>query len=62
MILFKINFTLFKLKASTCFGHHLTILRGHYTTLHYTHQNCVRVVHREDGQVMPETCRGFEFE
>jgi hypothetical protein len=32
-------------------------------TARYTHQNCVRVcaVPSEDGQVMPETCRGFEF-
>jgi hypothetical protein len=30
-------------------------------TARYTHQNCVRVVPPEDGQVMPETCRGFEF-
>jgi hypothetical protein len=27
---------------------------------HYTNQNCVRVVPPEDGQVMPEACRGFE--
>jgi hypothetical protein len=27
----------------------------------YTHQNCVHVMPPEDGQVMPETCRGFEF-
>jgi hypothetical protein len=27
----------------------------------YTHRNCVRVVPAKDGQVMPETCRGFEF-
>jgi hypothetical protein len=33
---FRINFTLLKLKPSTCFGHHLPILRRHYTTLHYT--------------------------
>jgi hypothetical protein len=28
---FTITFTLLKLKASTCFGHHLPILRRHYT-------------------------------
>jgi hypothetical protein len=55
-----------KLKASTCFGHHLpslTIPREQSTsiTARYTHQNCVRVVPPEDGQVMPETCRGVEF-
>jgi hypothetical protein len=27
-----------------------------------THQNCVHVEPPEDGQVMPETCRGFEFQ
>jgi hypothetical protein len=27
----------------------------------YTHQNCVRVVPPEDGQVMRDTCRGFEL-
>jgi hypothetical protein len=31
------------------------------TTARYAHPNCVRVVPPEDGQVMPETCRGFEF-
>jgi hypothetical protein len=30
-------------------------------TAHYTHQNFVCVVPPEDGQVMPKTCRGFEF-
>jgi hypothetical protein len=30
-------------------------------TARYTHRNCVRVVPPEDGQVMLETCRGFEF-
>jgi hypothetical protein len=41
----------------------LTITREQSTsiTARYTHQNCVRVVPPEDGQVMPETCRGFEF-
>jgi hypothetical protein len=41
----------------------LTIPREQSTsiTARYTHQNCVRVVPPEDGQVMPETCRGFEF-
>jgi hypothetical protein len=41
----------------------LTIPREQSTsiTARYTHQNCVRVVVPEDGQVMPETCRGFEF-
>jgi hypothetical protein len=29
-------------------------------TAHNTHQNCVCVVPPEDGQVMPETCRGFK--
>jgi hypothetical protein len=28
---FTITFTLLKFKASTCFGHHLSILRRHYT-------------------------------
>jgi hypothetical protein len=28
---FTITYTLLKLKASTCFGHHLSILRRHYT-------------------------------
>jgi hypothetical protein len=28
----------------------------------YTHQNFVRVVPPEGGQVMPKTCRGCEFE
>jgi hypothetical protein len=32
------------------------------TTAHNTHQNCVCIVTPEDGQVMPETCRGFEHE
>jgi hypothetical protein len=31
-------------------------------TTRYTHHNCVLVVPREDGQVMPETCRSFEFQ
>jgi hypothetical protein len=41
----------------------LTIPRKQSTSITacYTHQNCVRVVPPEDGQVMPETCRGFEF-
>jgi hypothetical protein len=30
-------------------------------TARYIHQNCVCVVPPEDGQVMPETCRGFDF-
>jgi hypothetical protein len=30
-------------------------------TARYTHQDCVRVVPPDDGQVMPETRRGFEF-
>jgi hypothetical protein len=30
-------------------------------TPRYTNQNCVRVVPADDGQVMPKTCRGFEF-
>jgi hypothetical protein len=30
------------------------------TTAHNSHQTCVPVVSPEDGQVMPETCRGFE--
>jgi hypothetical protein len=29
---------------------------------HNTHQNCICVVSPEDGQVMPETCQGFEPE
>jgi hypothetical protein len=29
-------------------------------TARYTHKG-VRVVPPEDGQAMPETCRGFEF-
>jgi hypothetical protein len=30
-------------------------------TARYPHQNSVRAVPPEDGQVLPETCRGFEF-
>jgi hypothetical protein len=30
-------------------------------TASYTHQNCVRAVPPDDGQVMAETCRDFEF-
>jgi hypothetical protein len=30
-------------------------------TAPYTHQNYVRVVPSENGQVIPATCRGFEF-
>jgi hypothetical protein len=30
-------------------------------TARYTHQSCVRAVPPEDGQVVPETCQGFEF-
>jgi hypothetical protein len=30
------------------------------TTAHNSHQNCIRVVIPDDGQVMRETCRGFE--
>jgi hypothetical protein len=30
-------------------------------TARHTHQNCVRVAPPEDEQVMPNTCRGFEF-
>jgi hypothetical protein len=29
-------------------------------TAHNTHQNCVCVLPPDDGQVMPETCRGFK--
>jgi hypothetical protein len=68
LIHFTITFTLLKHKVSICFGHHLpirsrTIPREQYTsiTARYTHQNCVRVVPPEDGQVMPETYRGFVF-
>jgi hypothetical protein len=42
---------------ATCQHHNVQAL----FTAPYTHQNCVRVVPPEDGQVMPETCRGFEF-
>jgi hypothetical protein len=42
----------------------LTIPREQYAsiTARYTHQNSVRVVPPEDGQVIPETCRGFQYE
>jgi hypothetical protein len=30
-------------------------------TAHYTHQNCVRVVPPEDGQVMPEKVEALSF-
>jgi hypothetical protein len=41
----------------------LTITREQSTsiTARYTHQNCVRVVTPEDGQVMPETCEALSF-
>jgi hypothetical protein len=88
LIHYAVTFTLLKLKASTCVGHHLPLRRRHYTTTvlfglvccyrcrlftgisreqstyttaRYTHQNCVRVVPPVDGEVMSETCRGFEF-
>jgi hypothetical protein len=32
-----------------------------YYLQHATHTKTVRVVAAEDGQVMAETCRGFEF-
>jgi hypothetical protein len=32
------------------------------TTAHNTHHNCVCVVHPEDGQVMPKTCRDFKLQ
>jgi hypothetical protein len=32
------------------------------TPAHNTYKNCICVLPSEDGQVMPETCRGFEPE
>jgi hypothetical protein len=54
-----IHFHVMKLKASTCLT--MPCEQSTSITAHYTHQNCVRVVPPEDGQMMPETCRGFEF-
>jgi hypothetical protein len=55
------------LQMSTVYGiwldFGLTIPREQSTsiTAYCTHQNCVRVQPPEDGQVVPEKCRGFEF-
>jgi hypothetical protein len=49
---------------ATYFGYirHLqAIIYNQLIDLRYIHQNCVGVVPPEDGQVMPETCWGFEF-
>jgi hypothetical protein len=50
-----------KLKTSTCFGHHLPILRRYYTSTILVGIFGILRAYNEDDQVMIETCRGPSF-